>query len=203
MYQAFLTDARGYELLLKLDAETAAEARAQGCRCGGRLHAAPYQRKPRGGPDSLPAEMDRRFSFTCDRQGCRRRVTPPSLRFLDRKVFFSVAVLLLPLLTRGLSPQRLDKLLETFKVTRRTVERWARFWRETFPASRRWQSVRGLFASPPAREAMPQSLVESFPLMVDLQDRIVSALRIVTGVGLKDPPGLSHFLKGRSDPQKI
>lgn len=201
MYQAFLTDARGYELLLKLDMETAAEARAKGCHhCGGRLHAAPYLRKPRGGPESLPAEMDRRFSFTCDREGCRRRVTPPSLRFLDRKVFFSVAVLLLPLLTRGRSPQRLEKLLEAFKVTRRTVERWARFWRETFPASRRWQSVRGLFAPPPAGEAMPQSLVESFPLIVDLQDRIVSALRIVTGA---HPPGLSHFLMGRSDPQKI
>ena len=43
-----------------------------------RRHAAPgyYDRKPRGG-----SQWTLRFSFCCDQEGCRRRHTPPSVRF--------------------------------------------------------------------------------------------------------------------------
>jgi hypothetical protein len=36
-----------------------------------------------------------RFSFCCDRDGCRNRATPPSVRFLGRKVYLGAVVMLI------------------------------------------------------------------------------------------------------------
>jgi hypothetical protein len=74
-------------LLLACDADLAEAARAGRCAlCGGALHSACYPRKPRGRPCRLGPEHDRRFSFCCAVDSCRSRATPPSLRFLGRKV---------------------------------------------------------------------------------------------------------------------
>ena len=69
-----------------VDKDLAATTKKQGCSCGGRLHCANYPRKPRGGCENLPQSYDYRLSFCCDRDGCRKRTTPPSVRFLGRKV---------------------------------------------------------------------------------------------------------------------
>ena len=100
MYQRLLREASFFELLLQFDEDLAGEVREAGCPCGGVLHSARYPRKPRGGPESLGREHAMRASFCCAEDGCRRRATPPSLRFLGRKVFFGVVVLLLPIACR-------------------------------------------------------------------------------------------------------
>ena len=115
MYQTVLRDSSFFALLLQLDQDLAAEARAAGCACGGALHRAHYPRKPRGGPDGLGAEHSVRLSFCCSVEGCRKRVTPRSLRFLGRKVFFGVWVLLLPVLRDGPTRERLRRLEEVFR----------------------------------------------------------------------------------------
>lgn len=180
MYESLMEDARFFDLLLKLDEDVAAEARDRGCECGGVLHSARYMRKPRGGPETLDPETNIRFSFCCAREGCRRRVTPPSLRFLDRKVFFGVIVLLLPILRDGLTPERLRRLVERFQVRERTVRRWIRFWRETFATSRTWQAARRFFATPVKKEAMPTSLVDAFSLIKDPHGRVAAVLKMVS-----------------------
>ena len=62
--------------------DLAAETRNKGCSCGGRLHCAPAlpppPRKPKGTPAQLPEPQLIRLSFCCDRDGCRKRATPPS-----------------------------------------------------------------------------------------------------------------------------
>lgn len=162
MYQTVLRDSSFFAVLLQVDQDLAAEARAAGCACGGALHSAPYPRKPRGGPDGLGAEHCLRLSFCCSVEGCRKRVTPRSLRFLGRKVFFGVWVLLLPVLRDGPTRERLRRLEEVFDVSRRTLLRWRRFWREAVPCSRFWEARRGRFATPVAVEALPGSLLEVF-----------------------------------------
>lgn len=179
-YQSFLEDSRSFELLWKCDEGAAAEAREKGCDCGGVLHTARYRRKPRGGPDTLGPEMAVRFSFCCAREGCRRRVTPPSLRFLDRKVFFSVIVLLVPVLRDGPTPERMRRLCGRYQVSERTVRRWVRFWRETFATTRTWQAARGRFATPVEIAAMPASLVEAFSHLSDMNERMAAVLKVVT-----------------------
>jgi len=60
----------------------------------GALHKSNYQRKPRGGPLALTGEQYAlRFSLCCGWRDCRRRVLPPSLRFLGRRVYLEVVVL--------------------------------------------------------------------------------------------------------------
>jgi hypothetical protein len=148
LYQSLLQDSRFFDLLLRLDENLADEARRAGCACGGVLHSAHYERKPRGGPCGLGPEHAMRFSFCCALEGCRQRTAPSSLRFLGPKVFFGAVVLLVAALRDGPTPKRLGRLCETFAVSVRTVRRWCRFWRETFVASRVWQAARGRFATP-------------------------------------------------------
>ena len=183
MYQSLVLDSRFFDLLLTLDEELAGEARRVGCACGGVLHSAAYERKPRGGPAGLARGSAIRFSFCCATEGCRRRVMPPSLRFLGRKVFFGILVLLLPVLRDGPTPARLRRLCETFAVSVRTVRRWCRFWRETFVTSRVWQAARGRFAAPVRGGALPGSLLGAFSEISDPESRIVAVLRFVSPIG--------------------
>ena len=124
MWQKFLTDARFHEALLEIDRQIAAEARERGCpECGGVLHVASFPRKPRGGPQ-LTDEHEIRLSFCCAREGCRKRVTPASLRFLGRRVYWATIVVLVPVMRQGPKPKRMRRFQELLGVSRRTVERW-------------------------------------------------------------------------------
>ncbi len=82
--------------LMQADAGLAAAVAAEGCPyCGGPLHVANYERKPRGGSFAEAGEVfTLRHSLCCGRRGCRRRVLPPSLRFLGRRVYLEFAVLM-------------------------------------------------------------------------------------------------------------
>jgi hypothetical protein len=177
LYQSLLRDARFFELLLRFDEDMAREVQAGGCDCGGVLHSARYPRKPRGGPDGLEREHSMRASFCCAEEGCRRRSTPPSLRFLGRKVFFAVVVLIVPVLRDGPTPKRLRRLEEQFSVSRRTLLRWRRWWREVVPGSRWWQAERGQWAEPVDSGLFPGSLLAAFCHIEKPADRVVAVLR--------------------------
>jgi hypothetical protein len=128
-----------------------------------------------------------RFSFCCGVEGCRRRVTPPSLRFLGRKVFWGAVVLLVPVLRQGPTPKRVGRLCATFGVSVRTLRRWMRWWREALAASRFFLAARGRFARPIAVEALPGALLELFVEAGEPLERILAVLRflapITTGAG--------------------
>src|SRR5271166_6637887 len=71
-HQSQLVDQELHQLLEKVDADLAQEACQKGCLfCHGKLHRADFDRKPRGGP-----QWDRRYSFCCAEEDCRRRRTP-------------------------------------------------------------------------------------------------------------------------------
>ena len=94
MCPTLLQDSRLYRFLITIDQEFADEARSEGCACGGPVHQANYDRKPRGGPSDLGPEYGKRLSWCCAREGCRKRKTPPSVRFLGRRVYLGAVVLL-------------------------------------------------------------------------------------------------------------
>lgn len=124
--QNHLADQLLPQLLEKVDQDLAERIRVQGCvRCGGRLHSAPFCRKPRGLPQG--STWNSRASFCCDREGCRRRATPPSVRFLGRKVYAGFVVVLLAAMRHGLSVARMERLREVTGAHRRTVQRWRAF----------------------------------------------------------------------------
>ena len=109
-----------WPVLTKIDADLATQACTQGCACGGALHRADFPRKVRG----VNVEA-RRDSFCCAEEGCRRRVTPGSVRFLGRRIYAGFIVVLLTALRHGLSAGRVAVLQEHLGVDRRTLERWA------------------------------------------------------------------------------
>jgi hypothetical protein len=173
---AFLSDTRFWAFLLRVDEDLAAQVRAAGCRCGGVLHSARYPRKPRGIARSVLGEgQDLRLSFCCAREGCRRRTTPPSVRFLGRRVFLGAVLVLILALAHGLPGRVLDRLGERFGASARTLRRWRHWWQEEFVATPWWRTVRGGFIPPPPPRALPGALLERFT-GADLASRLLQML---------------------------
>jgi hypothetical protein len=160
---ALLRDASLYDQLLTFDCDLAAEARAAGCAfCGGILHSARYPRKPRAGLDELGPDYATRLSFCCAVDGCRRRTTPPSVRYLGRRVYLGAVVVLVTAMTGGITATRAARLREWLGVSVRTLKRWRVWWQETFVASPFWRGARGRFMPPVVIEVLPASLLERF-----------------------------------------
>ena len=134
-----------HQLLAKVDLDLAEKVRQGGClHCLlGHLHSAKYKRKPRSGAEKI--ETIYRHSFCCDQDGCRKRHTPPSVRFLGRRVYWGVVVVLVSAARHGLTPQRVRVLREALGIDRRTLERWREWWLETFVQSSFWKIARARF----------------------------------------------------------
>jgi hypothetical protein len=161
LYTSLFTDAILFEAFLAIDQEMADRTRAEGCqRCAGRLHHSDYPRKPRGGPATLPAAYDSRVSFCCAR--CRKRRTPPSVRFLGRRVYLGVVVVLACVLRHGPTPMRTARLRELLGVSADTVARWHRWWRHAFVRTAFWKATRGRFARPLDDGNLPRDLLARF-----------------------------------------
>jgi hypothetical protein len=157
-----LRDTRFFDLLYTLDQDLADRTRGEGCPCGGRLDQAHYPRKPRGGPANLSPARERRLSFCCARDGCRSRNTPPSVRFLGRRVYFGVVVVLVTAMTHGTTPRRAAALRAELGVDRRTLARWQRWWQEHFPTSSFWREHRARFSPALCVEDLPAALLDRF-----------------------------------------
>jgi hypothetical protein len=178
---AFLTDANFYQLLTRIDESIAEEVRAGGCRCGGQLHSARYPRKPRGLRSALDGSYERRLSFCCAQDGCRRRHTPASVRFLGRKVYLGVIVVLITALHHGLTEQRRRRLIEALDVPAQTLWRWRCWWREQFVQSRCWRALAGQFIPPLVSDRLPGSLLERLSGSA-LSERLVELLVLLSPV---------------------
>jgi hypothetical protein len=177
LYQALLADASLPSLLLQIDADLARQTRVAGCRtCGARLHSADFPRKVRGGPWRLGDAHDRRLSFCCSRDGCRRRSTPPSVRFIGRHVYLSTVVVLAGLLIGGPSPWRVSHLAATLGVSRRTVLRW-RVWWQALPQAPTYRRLRAWLVTSAAPAALPAALLDR--LIGDGAVRVVALLRLL------------------------
>jgi hypothetical protein len=162
MYHHLPDRAGFWSYLFTIDQDLAETARKQGCLCGGRLHCANYPRQPRGTSVKLPKHERTRLSFTCDRDGCRKRVTPPSVRFLGPKVYFGAVLILISAMRQGPSPRRVRELTRLFGADRRTIARWQVFWREHFPQTPFWKIARARLAPVIDVATLPLALLTAF-----------------------------------------
>lgn len=142
------------------------------------MHQANYKRKPRG--LGLGPEESLRHSFCCGQEGCRRRHTPPSVRFLGRRVYVGVVVLLLAAMRHGLKPEQVKELREKLGVDRRLLERWRRWWLEGFVQSRFWKAARARFLATFCEESLPLSLCEAFEIEHEHRHRLLDLLRFLS-----------------------
>jgi hypothetical protein len=160
MYHDLPRDASFWAFLFSIDRDLAESTRQKACPCGGRLHCANYPRKPRGGED-LPEQYGSRLSFCCERDGCRKRATPPSVRFLGRKVYLGAVVILVAAMRQGPAPRRVRELSRLFGADRRTIARWQVFWREHFPQTPFWKVARGRLVPAVEIALLPLSLLDA------------------------------------------
>jgi len=196
---AFLSDSRFYQFLFRIDQDIAAEVQAGGCSCGGVLHSARYPRKPRGFRAALDESYETRLSFCCSVEGCRRRSTPPSVRFLGRKVYLGVIVVLVTALEHGLSPKRRRWLMETLELWPQRFFRWQTWWRERFPASGYWRAQAGNCMPPLTSSRLPGALLERLSGN-DLRQRLCQLLLLIAPA---TTTSWSGYLRVSLDPQRM
>jgi hypothetical protein len=155
-------DAITADAMWALDLQLAEAVHQAGCsRCGARLHRADYARKPRGVPDELKPRFSSRLSFCCAAEGCRKRSTPPSVRFLGPKVFVGLAVLVASVLAQAFGAAIAARRTADTPGTR-TVRRWLGWWRDLVWTPF-WREARGFLPATIDASALPASLLALLP----------------------------------------
>lgn len=163
MVHGYGADAKWFATLTEIDEVFAKRVREAGCAaCGGPLDRADYERKPRGDLGEAAEGYTRRRSFCCRRAGCRHRATPPSVRFLGRKVYVAGLVVIASARGRcvGLGGRGAPRRVEGVPV--RTVRRWLAFWSVTFALTTFWKEAKAFLASPVDEAMLPESLIVCF-----------------------------------------
>jgi hypothetical protein len=111
--------------------------------CFGNLNQSNYPRKPRGVPEGTHPDYHIRFSLCCSTEGCRKRFTPPSMRFLSRKVYSSVVILLIFLFKPETDESRIEQINTLLGTTLsvETLRRWRHFWTKDVPQTHTWKRL--------------------------------------------------------------
>ena len=157
-----LLDDKFYKFLARIDQDLAAQTQAGRCRrCGSALHRNRYQRKPRsGGLIDLGRGPHFHLSLSCSR--CNKRHSPPTVRFLGRRLYLAAVVVLASALRSGLTDRRAQQLAEWLLVPRATIERWRAWWLHDFVESSFWKIARAQFMPPVASADLPAGLLARF-----------------------------------------
>jgi hypothetical protein len=119
------------------------------------------------------------------------------VRFLGRKVYLGVIVVLITALNHGLSPPRRRRLVEELDVPAQTLGRWRRWWREQFVQTRCWRGLGGQLIPPLASDSLPGSLLERLT-GATLAERLVQLLILISPVTTA-----TSSLPVSGDPQKM
>ena len=119
--------------------------------------------------------LDRRSSFCCAREGCRKRATPPSLVFMGRRVYLAVTIVMMAWRSAvtAVSPP-------TPSPPRWTVRRWLGWFAAELPVTRWFIALRARLSPPmePA-ERLPGALVERFLAHQAVAEAITATLRLL------------------------
>ena len=105
-----------------------------------------------------------------------------SLRFLGRRVYWGMVVLLGSAFEGGVTAGRVRRVRELIghPVDRRTLERWVKWWREGLPKSRVWRAATGLFGRKVDCGRLPVSLLETVT-GPDVATRATRVLELLSG----------------------
>ncbi|NND92934.1 MAG: hypothetical protein HKN42_18905 [Granulosicoccus sp.] len=126
----------------------------------------------------LGEQYECRFSYCCEKDGCRKRCTPPSVRFLGRKVYLGVVITLICALEQGLTPRRKAHLIDELDLWPQTFARWQQWWREHVPGTRHWQSLRARLLPGSGAEPLPDALLRQLTAD-DLAGRVSRFLQLM------------------------
>lgn len=202
MSHTIVVDDKFCSQLLIIDQETAEKVKKDRCPfCGGRLDRADYPRKPRGGLIAPAGEkFALRISLCCSREGCRKRVTPPSVIYLGRKVYLGATVLVASL-PRSTEPDAAAIFAQT-GIFPRTVRRWADWWKNIFSLSHFFTEAQGWFIPPLEKEDLPGSILRRFS-KASLTEKLLAMLKWLSPITTSSAFLLRSFCLPKIDTQKM
>ncbi len=183
-----------FERLTAIDAAITAKVAASPCsRCGGPLHVGNYPRKPRGGLLAVAGEgFTLRFSVCCGREGCRRRTTPPSVRFLGRRVYVGAVVILASVVALAVATAAAAQ--RTTGISSRTARRWVGWWRGAFPETTVFAALSARLVPSVARRELPASVLARMPGAPEVQLRVL--LGWLAPLTTTSTPDGARFVRG-------
>ncbi len=120
-----------------------------------------------------------RFSLCCGREGCRKRATPPSLRFLGRRVYLGVVVIVASLVAQWLGTAEASRAVTG--VPARTTRRWVGWWCGAFVHTEVFLAVRARLMGVAIGE-LPASILAKLP--GTWPQRVRAVLEFLTDDGL-------------------
>jgi hypothetical protein len=101
------------------------------------------------------------LSFCC--AVCRKRATSLSVRFLGRRVYLALAVVLASASRTGCGSTPTSVRVATeLGVARQTLQRWQAWWVEQFPLTPLWRATCARFMPPVDVLGFPGTLLERF-----------------------------------------
>jgi hypothetical protein len=194
MFDPFELAREFFEGLTTIDEAIVAQAARKPCRdCDGPLHRGDYPRKPRGGHLGAFAEQfGRRFSLCCGREGCRHRATPPSVRYLGRRVYVGAIVIVVSAL--AVVAVTASEVVRASGVPARTTRRWRRWWRGAFTTSTPFVELSARLVPAPSRERLPLSMLERLP--GDRSAKVTHLLTWLAPLTTMTCPEASRFARG-------
>ena len=84
-----------------------------------------------------------------------------SVRFLGRRVYLGLAVVLVSARHAGQTPAA-ARVSQALEIPMRTLERWRQWWQQQFPLTPLWQAHGARFMPPVAPARLPGELLERF-----------------------------------------
>jgi hypothetical protein len=79
-----------------------------------------------------------------------------------------------------------QKLCHLLSIPARTLKRWRTWWREDFPMTLFWQSMRARFMPPVVIDGLPQSLLNRFE-SESMSNRLMQVLRWISPLSTRMP----------------
>ena len=107
----------------------------------------------------MRGEYSSRLSFCC--AVCRKRATSLSVRFLGRRVYLALAVVLVSGSRTASTPTGV-RLGAELGVARQTLQRWQAWWIERFPQTALWRATCARFMPPVPEAQLPGELITRF-----------------------------------------
>jgi hypothetical protein len=101
------------------------------------------------------------------------------VRYLGRRVYLAVVVVLASAMRYGLSATREQCLAQWLSVPRCTLERWRAWWCEQFVQTSFWKGACARFIPPVNSAILPWSLLVRLGGK-DLQSRLIQLLRFLS-----------------------
>ncbi len=180
MSQNFLSKSNFHFFLNTIDQNLALQTQEKGCpSCGHKLHQANYPRSPIGISPQFRNQYDERLSFCCDT--CRKRITPPSVRFFGRRWYPAPLFIFISALMRRVSEYTLAQVRRHFGISasESTWKRWRQWWRDSFLETLFWKQNKGIVPkSLESKRPFPRALLEVFS--GTLEKKIIYLLKFLS-----------------------